>query len=538
MRSITLLLMLFLMERSSAQRLLKDINRDDLSSLPQYLASSDSNFIFTAIALNQRELWISDGTTQGTQLLKDIAPGPGSSMISMAKWIQGFGYVFVDEISSMSRYNNLWKSDGTPEGTVLLKDSLLDFFDLRSNLIYFKDRLYFYASDETYGSELWVSEGNENSTQLFKDIKPGKTGSGANWLTIHSDSLFYFVADDSTFGNEIWVSDGTEQGTHLAFDLNPGIQDGILPNNINTLVSAGGKIYLIGSVGDSIGTELYVYDEKSKDIHLVHDFCDNFLNIHSGATLMKYNDSLFFVNAFSNDFIYKFWRGNGNDNSLVQAKFKDKDSSENFFYNAINLRGKTLYVVYQRTNGTELWTEQPDFEQLDILLNFIPGDNSGCCYIQPVVSGPYAYYIVHNGIGFDLWQTNGENAHTSIFFNLLSDHNPTYMITLKNKLFLFAKLDIKFGHEIYTLDLPTDIQVVKATNKYNIYPNPVASGSYMMIDHSETSSIFRLFDLNGKVIQLKEENGRIYIPEFLSQGLYTLTVQSADHCQTIKISIL
>ncbi len=71
------------------------------------------------------ELWLTDGTPQGTRLVKDIWPGADSSSpsgISDAPWpIAGSNGIFFTA-STPQHGRELWYSDGTEAGTVLVVD--------------------------------------------------------------------------------------------------------------------------------------------------------------------------------------------------------------------------------------------------------------------------------------------------------------------------------------------------------------------------------------------------------------------------------
>src|SRR5262249_18949535 len=71
------------------------------------------------------------------------------------------------------------------------------------------------------GRELWKSDGTGAGTVLVKDIKAGSAGSGASGLRNVNGTL-YFAADDGATGMELWRSDGTADGTVLVADINPG----------------------------------------------------------------------------------------------------------------------------------------------------------------------------------------------------------------------------------------------------------------------------------------------------------------------------
>ena len=82
--------------------------------------------------------------------------------------------------------------------------------------------LFFAADDGANGSELWKSDGTAAGTVLVKDITPGsRRGSCPSDLTNVNGTLF-FAANDGTSGRELWKSDGTAAGTVLRQGHRPG----------------------------------------------------------------------------------------------------------------------------------------------------------------------------------------------------------------------------------------------------------------------------------------------------------------------------
>ncbi len=67
--------------------------------------------------------------------------------------------------------------------------------------------LIFRANDGTNGSELWKSNGTAAGTVLVKDIAASTAASSPNLLTVVGSQVF-FTADDGIAGREVWRSDG------------------------------------------------------------------------------------------------------------------------------------------------------------------------------------------------------------------------------------------------------------------------------------------------------------------------------------------
>ena len=70
----------------------------------------------------------------------------------------------------------------------------------------FNNALYFSADDGQKGAELWKTDGTATGTVLVKDIYAG-SGNGSPKNLFVWGSTLYFVADDGSTGRELWKSD-------------------------------------------------------------------------------------------------------------------------------------------------------------------------------------------------------------------------------------------------------------------------------------------------------------------------------------------
>lgn len=77
------------------------------------------------------------------------------------------------------------------------------------------------ADDGGAGAELWKSDGTQAGTVLVKDIRPGPGGSNPEGL-VNVNGVLFFRANDGVNGYELWKSDGTKTGTVLVRDIRPG----------------------------------------------------------------------------------------------------------------------------------------------------------------------------------------------------------------------------------------------------------------------------------------------------------------------------
>jgi ELWxxDGT repeat protein len=120
------------------------------------------------------ERWNGSGTT----LVKDIYWNGSSSPGHLAA--MGNMVFFAAEGTWEGR--NLWKSDGTAEGTVMVKD----FYPGSSHnvnpaeLTVIGNTVYFRVAHPAHGTELWKTDGTAAGTVLVRDIRPGTAGSNPN----------------------------------------------------------------------------------------------------------------------------------------------------------------------------------------------------------------------------------------------------------------------------------------------------------------------------------------------------------------------
>jgi ELWxxDGT repeat protein len=208
--------------------LVKAINPDSGGSYPESFTALGDRLFFTADdGTHGRELWITDGTPEETVLFKDINPGSGGSSPGDFTALGDRLFFWIDD---GTHGRELWGTDGTPEGTVPWREYLgqPENWKVSDLPTAFGDRLFFSADDGTHGFEPWVTDGTLEGTVLVKDINPGPVGALNSSIYRPSPDFYpfgdrlFFMADDGTSGTELWVTDGTPEGTSIVEDLLPG----------------------------------------------------------------------------------------------------------------------------------------------------------------------------------------------------------------------------------------------------------------------------------------------------------------------------
>jgi ELWxxDGT repeat protein len=212
------------------------------------------------IAWNTRgqesEIWMTDGTAAGTAPVIPDANAPHPYFPHALTAFKGALYFFAESRDPLHR--GLWRSDGTAAGTRLLweisapltNSAYFAYFD--PQLTAAGGQLFFRSDDPVHGTELWKTDGTLEGTALVADIAPGRAPSRLAGLTAAGGKL-YFAATDGEHGRELWESDGTAAGTRMVADLLPGPPSA----GPEQITAADGKLFFTATDGEH-GRELWV----------------------------------------------------------------------------------------------------------------------------------------------------------------------------------------------------------------------------------------------------------------------------------------
>ncbi len=278
-------------------KMVKDIYPGATSSNVCYITRFNDKVVFQATANDEdgAELWISDGTEEGTHMIMDINILGGSEPCGFTQLDENH-FVFAakdyeSEVYGSSPQRWLWISDGTEEGTKLLKDCNVKYpgtntANDRTHFVRVGRKVFFKADtkDNQYGEELWVTDGTEEGTFMpldinttIADLTTGATGGAQlDWFTNFNNEKLFFQAYSKEYGNEPWVSDGTIEGTHMIVDQAEGVNANGLPLGYGTFTTAVYKnnVYFRG-YHPIYGLELFRTDFTPEGTYMVADLNKN-----------------------------------------------------------------------------------------------------------------------------------------------------------------------------------------------------------------------------------------------------------------------
>ena len=386
------------------------------------------------------ELWKSDGTVDGTVVVKDILQGSHGSLPGSFTPMNGLLY-FVAR-NSMGR-GQLWKTDGTSSGTVLIKEinaRSRDDTEIRY-LLNVNGTLFFSADDGVTGRELWKSDGTEAGTMLVKDIQPGSpsTGSGPTHLTDFNGTLFFSANDVGTGNNgrKLWKTDGTDAGTVVVKNLNP-----------HELTVVGETLFFEANDGLT-GSGLWKTDGTEEGTVLVKDTRPG---IQSGylSALTNVQNTLYFA-AYDGTNGIELWKSDGTEAGTVLVKDINPGGGHSSPRNFTDIEG-TIFFSAKSVNWHDLWKTDGTEAGTVVVKDTWPGSSGGMCGsdIRPVNFEGTLIFCGWDGIqGSELWASDGTEAGTrrlAILYPNVEDEENPYLFTqpqdftiVGDKLFLSAE---------------------------------------------------------------------------------------------------
>lgn len=230
--------------------------------------------------LNGHELWQSDGTAAGTTLQQDFSPSAPRTAGSNPYGFHDAGWDTIFGATDTGTGTELYRMtfNGDLDIAVRIKDinpggrnaDPRDFVTLPDG------RVLFTANHISSGREIWVTDGTDAGTVLVKDIRPGNVGSepmGLLW--VQGLRAVLFSADDGGTGREPWVSDGTAAGTVRLADINPGSA----PSEAAHFSLRRDGTVFFGADNGQLGYEPWVLDPGSRSPRLLADL----LNVGFGS---------------------------------------------------------------------------------------------------------------------------------------------------------------------------------------------------------------------------------------------------------------
>jgi len=348
--------------------------------------------VFEAWTGTSIQLWKTDGTAAGTVLVRDHFAD--RDLLPGFQRMGGFWYFVADDgVNGLE----LWRTDGTAGGTSLVADTSAGASDTTFHgLLASGSRIYFLAKSGIHEG-LWRSDGTAAGTALVKD------GVADAQLLAGSNGAVFFAWNDGVHGREPWRSDGTLESTVLLRDIIPGAASS-MRSDASAITRTDGLIFFAASNGVN-GEEPWITDGTAAGTRLLKNAAaDTAIGSSPRAFASIGNRFMFIANDTGGAAV---WSSDGTDSGTQRVAVIGGDVSE-----AIASGG--LYFFTRKTaTSAELWRSD--------------GTADGTFALTPIeaiallpMKGGVTFRGYDNLHGMEPWFSDGTVAGT----RMIADINP------------------------------------------------------------------------------------------------------------------
>ncbi len=490
------------------------------SSFPIEFISVGETMYFRAFESSTgNELWKSDGSESTTSIVKDISPGAESSGASLGTIVAVGDNLLFAAVSEGNADSQLWRSDGTETGTVLVKDiggtlpSAMDHFFLLGGV------LFFTANDGIIGNELWRSDGTSDGTFVLKDVNPGAASSFIGQVAVVGSTAF-FSATVSGIGRELWKTDGTEAGTVLVADVWPGNGS----SSPGKAVALDGVVFL--SMNDGVhGFELWKSDGTESGTVLVKDIRPGIRSTDPAVGFAFENVLLF---SASDDVTgQELWRTDGTEAGTKLVKDIATGVASSHPFGLQRLGDHLLFRADDVVHGLEIWTTDGTEEGTRLLVEIAEGPEGSSIQGLTTVRGVLLFTALTPELGQELYQSDGTAAGTVLVADIVPgpESSGADGMTLAGNLLFFSAEDPITGRELWAAELPNRTPVANAGPDQE-----VGEGAPVILDGSESFDP----DGDGLTFDWRDSEGTVLgstsvltLPS-LAPGEYEFTLTVSD----------
>lgn len=415
------------------------------------------------------ELWASDGTPLGTEVLRDFCPGycsPGLQVLGTLR-----GRIAILKVNGQG----LWRTDGTRQGTSPLGSDPEEPFDTCSyqeSGVALGNALYFRAR-ESGSCSLWTTDGTREGTRrveeradslvragekLFFSVDGGLWGSdgtpgGAALLRSWTDrvprilgavgSRLLFVAPEN--GDELWVSDGTPAGTKRLTDIAAPS-----PFNVTDFIKVfdGVAYFLVDDVTG--GIDLWRSDGTAAGTRRVTAFgyATPFNGSALSSQLVRLGDRLVFV---ADDGLNgrRLWSSRGTPETTALVGCSGPCPIPVFDTQFSVVGGRVLFAASDPLRGAELWGTDGTAAGTRMVRSLCPGTCSASPErFQEVPGG--LFFLADDGNSRGLWKTDGTSRGTMFLVTRWSS-SPFFVAQAGEKIFFPTEIGESRG-QLWTSD--------------------------------------------------------------------------------------
>lgn len=364
------------------------------------------------------ELWAVDLETDISYLVKDINPGPKSSILRSQSPI-----LVKDKVVFLVEGDNgleIWQSDGSEQGTTKFLELTSGLERITGIQMFSNGNVFYFGSRNITNSviSLFVSDGTIEGTKIAYSGIAGEEwynpdiSSGGAFTRFEGDDLHFLVNKKNSsvaFWYKTDLNAGTFRQLRTVFD------------RTNT-VSLNGNDYFIGSDPSTNFMALYKFDGVS---NLKVKALPSYSN---SEKLTKVNGILYFFigdDDFLNENIdeqsVQLWRSDGTTNGTFRIRTFDTKLSpyrwEYHQFRVVELNNKAYFLLAgNEFQKTQIWAINATGTTADLAVE-IPGNGDFMSNKFQSV-GSYMYFFGYLDNDYRIWKTNGSESGTKLLPNV------------------------------------------------------------------------------------------------------------------------
>lgn len=360
----------------------------------EFTATDDAFYFVGNDGSSGVELWRSNGTSEGTFRISDTAPGnsnPGRFQTARLR----------DRVYFMQRPANiLWGTDGTLQGTSIVRSFATNSAISGTSMVALRDNLVFPVYDSAYGAEIWASDGTTNGTRLIRDIRPGSAGSSPRFLQVVSQTCF-FTANDGTHGEELWMVEEPSLEASLVVDIFPGTVGASIP----IFGTEHNGDFVFGAVGPNGAVDLWKTDGTSTGtLRIGH--VSNGTGVNPNLEFASISSAVLFA-APDDAGERHLWKTDSDLTTVMKVILGPKTGASSDMRYSVRAGGQIFFVATDGVHGSELWATNGTPGGTKLIKDIYPGSTSS--NPRSLVSAGNRIYFLANAPsrGEELWVSDG-----------------------------------------------------------------------------------------------------------------------------------
>lgn len=459
-----------------------------------------------------RELWSSNGTPVGTNILKDVMPGSNNGISEFFSTVLNGELFFTGNTGYVD--GEIWKTDGTEVGTSLVMNFVGRMYGLTTvgNLIYFTLK----AANNDY--QIWKTDGTSAGTILVKEI-PYSNGFPSFQGSVNNHFIFTIRVPSSN-DSKVWRSDGTAAGTYpltAAIDGNGASSSGT--SGLSQYIHYNNKLYFVSRYS------LYATDGTTAGTTSFTSPWNQYEPMNFGDAV-ELNGKMYF-SFYTHDLKkLSIYRSDGTSSGTSQIY--TVTGSQYFYPSYLRPFGDNLlFSSKNSTNGTSLFNFNSNTNVVSEIVELDQNPQ------EPYIFSPTYSALSLDHIDGDIFYVNSPKNYPQRKGSILDKSTLTLtpVAALDRfppgngaKIVFNNELYYSYNYQFWKFDTNTlSTKTITGDLEFDIFPNPTSE--FVYFSKPADISQIKIYDVNGKLVLVENilKNNSINVGH-LNAGAYIITI--------------